>query len=332
MSVTTSAATRPTHRDIGLSIDRNSKLSLTRQLKQQIISKIYFGIIRESSKLPSVRELSGRLKVNPKTIRKTYHELQNDGYLIIKPRVGVVVKAPVINSDRLDTHVKRIKFVRQNILEASSLGLSPQQLVTLIQKLDNPPDRKQLSVVVIECNREQNQWFADQIKSTLNITTHEVLLEELAHPTDDVKDRLVKAQCFATTHFHWNTVCEYTQRNNKPVLQLRLAPLAFKTIVDIAKVEPVGFFASDIKFLHGMKRALMTVAPKLKEGHILTANIDNPKQVRSVISQINTAFVSPLCVDRISALNAKVQVQTLAFKRMIALESMDTLQAALLMD
>ena len=71
-------------------------------------------------------------KTNPKTIRKTYHELQNDGYLIIKPRVGVVVKAPVINSDRLDTHVKRIKFVRQNILEASALGLSPQQLVTLI--------------------------------------------------------------------------------------------------------------------------------------------------------------------------------------------------------
>ena len=186
MSVTTSADTRPTHRDIGLSIDRNSKIPFTRQLKQQIISKIYFGIIRGSSKLPSVRELSGRLKVNPKTIRKTYHELQNDGYLIIKPRVGVVVKAPVINNDRLDTHVKRIKFVRQNILEASALGLSPQQLVTLIQKLDNPPDRKQQSIVVIECNREQNQWFADQIKATLNITTHEVLLEGLAHPPDDV--------------------------------------------------------------------------------------------------------------------------------------------------
>ena len=329
MSVTTSAETRPTHRDIGLSIDRNSKLSLTRQLKQQIISKIYFGIIRGSSKLPSVRELSGRLKVNPKTIRKTYHELQNDGYLIIKPRVGVVVKAPVINSDRLDTHVERIKFVRQNILEASALGLSPQQLVTLI---DNPPVRKQLSVVVIECNREQNQWFANQIKSTLNITAHEVLLEELANPTDDVKDRLIKAQCFATTHFHWNAVCEYTQRNNKPLLQLRLAPQAFKTIIDIAKIEPVGFFASDIKFLQGMQRALMTVAPKLKEEHLLTADINNPKQVRSVIAQINTAFVSPLCVDQISDLNAKVQVQTLAFKRMIALESMDTLQAALLME
>lgn len=332
MSVTTSADIRPTHRDIGLSIDRNSKLSFTRQLKQQIISKIYFGIIRGSSKLPSVRELSGRLKVNPKTIRKTYHELQNDGYLIIKPRVGVVVKAPVINSDRLDTHVKRIKFVRQNILEASTLGLSPEQLVTLIQKLDNPPDRKQLSVVVIECNREQNQWFANQIRSTLNITAHEVLLEELANPTDEVKDRLIKAQCFATTHFHWNTVCEYTQRNNKPVLQLRLAPQAFKTIVDIAKVEPVGFFASDIKFLQGMQRALMTVAPKLKEEHILTADINDPKQVRSVSTQINTAFVSPLCVDRVSSLNAEVQVHTLAFKRMIALESMDTLQAALLME
>ena len=332
MSVTTSADTRPTHRDIGLSIDRNSKISFTRQLKQQIISKIYFGVIRGSSKLPSVRELSGRLKVNPKTIRKTYHELQNDGYLIIKPRVGVIVKTPVINSDRLDTHVNRIKLVRQHILEASALGLSPQQLVTLIQNLDNPPNHKQLSVVVIECNREQNQWFVNQIKSTLNITAHEVLLEELVNPTAEVKDRLVKAQCFATTHFHWNTVCEYTQRNNKPVLQLRLAPQAFKTIVDIATLEPVGFFASDTKFLQGMKRALMTVAPKLKEEHILTADINDSKQVRSVTAQINTAFISPFCVDRIPDLNAKVQVQILAFKRMIALESMDTLQAALLME
>ena len=76
----------------------------------------------------------------------------------------------------------------------------------------------------------------------------------------------------------------------------------------------------------------MTVAPKLKKEHILTADINDPKQVRSVTTKINTAFVSPLCVDQISALNAKVQVQTLAFKRMIALESMDTLQAALLME
>ena len=81
-----------------------------------------------------------------------------------------------------------------------------------------------------------------------------------------------------------------------------------------------------------MQRALMTVAPKLKEEHLLTADINNPKQVRSVTAQVNTAFVSPLCVDQISDLNAKVQVQTLAFKRMIALESMDTLQAALLME
>jgi len=94
----------------------------------------------------------------------------------------------------------------------------------------------------------------------------------------------------------------------------------------------VGLFASDIKFLQGMQRALMTVAPKLKEELILTADINNLKQVRSVTTQIHTAFVSPLCVDQIAALKAKVQVQTLANTEMIALESMDTLQAALLME
>lgn len=50
-----------------------------------IKSAIAGGILKEGEKLPSVRELSKELTVNPNTVSKAYQELMHEG-IIVKER------------------------------------------------------------------------------------------------------------------------------------------------------------------------------------------------------------------------------------------------------
>lgn len=322
----------PVRQRLDLVIDRHARASCTDQLKRQIISKIHFGKIAAPAKLPSVRQLASRLHVNPKTIRKVYHELQAEGYLAIRPRVGVTVKPPVVNSDRLTMHAMRLRFARRSIQEASQLGLSAAQLATLIQRISAPPRMNRTAVTVVECNREQNHWYARQIESALHIRTYEILLDDLDHPKADVLDHITHSRCLVTTHYHWEEVCERAERYGRPVLQLRLNPRVFEAIVRQAQAEPIGLLATDSTFLGGLKRALSTVAPSVREDHILTADIGDPKAARKLLATVKSVFVSPLCAERVAELQPRARVQVLSFKNMIAAESLETLEAALMMD
>ncbi len=50
---------------------------LTEQFRQQILS----GVLAEGEQLPSVRELAGRLTINPNTIARAYRELEAGGWI-----------------------------------------------------------------------------------------------------------------------------------------------------------------------------------------------------------------------------------------------------------
>ena len=76
------------------SIDVASRTPIYRQLADQIRSAIARGRLRANARLPSVRDLSRRLVVNPNTVARVYTELERDGSLVTRPGMGVFVAAP----------------------------------------------------------------------------------------------------------------------------------------------------------------------------------------------------------------------------------------------
>lgn len=71
--------------------------SLSRPLYQQIIDQIKrdiaIGRLKEGEKLPTVRELSVQLAINPNTIGKAYRQLEQDKIIVTRPGAGAFVAA-----------------------------------------------------------------------------------------------------------------------------------------------------------------------------------------------------------------------------------------------
>jgi len=72
-------------------IDLHSGVPIYRQVIEQIQRQVLTGELVEGQQLESVRELAGRLKVNPMTISKAYSLLEGEGLLERRRGVGLFV-------------------------------------------------------------------------------------------------------------------------------------------------------------------------------------------------------------------------------------------------
>ena len=64
-----------------ISIDYKDSRSLHEQIEDGIKTLIINNILKEDEQLPSVRELSVTLTVNPNTVQKAYKQLETEGYI-----------------------------------------------------------------------------------------------------------------------------------------------------------------------------------------------------------------------------------------------------------
>lgn len=111
-------------------------ISLNKNIYQQIVDNtkdlITKGILKESDKMPSVREMASLLKVNISTVQKAYQILEKEKIIETMIGRGTFVTSNldniVINYDRLDNLL--LDLVR----EAKILGMSK---VALLEKVDN---------------------------------------------------------------------------------------------------------------------------------------------------------------------------------------------------
>jgi len=75
-----------------LKVDPHSDIPIYRQMVDAIVAAIEAGEIRIGDKLPSIRELSAKLKINPNTTAKVYRELELRGFLESRAGAGCFVR------------------------------------------------------------------------------------------------------------------------------------------------------------------------------------------------------------------------------------------------
>lgn len=81
-----------------LQLDLKSRKSIYEQVMDQLKEQIMTGQMATEEKLPSVRELSKSITVNPNTVQKAYRELERQGYVYTTSGVGTFV------ADRSEIH------------------------------------------------------------------------------------------------------------------------------------------------------------------------------------------------------------------------------------
>ena len=116
-------------------LDLKSRKSIYEQIVDNVKELIIMGVLKTEDKIPSVRELSKTLTVNPNTIQKAYRELENQGYLYTVSGLGTFISSPAeIQMD--EKKIRDVKdHIRGNIKELFYLGLSLDMIKKLTEDL-----------------------------------------------------------------------------------------------------------------------------------------------------------------------------------------------------
>jgi GntR family transcriptional regulator len=75
-----------------LKVDPHSEVPIYKQMVNAIVTAIETHAIQVGDKLPSIRELSAQLKINPNTTAKVYRELELRGFLESRAGAGCFVR------------------------------------------------------------------------------------------------------------------------------------------------------------------------------------------------------------------------------------------------
>jgi GntR family transcriptional regulator len=123
-------------------IDTHSGVPIYRQVIEQIRRQIMTGQLGEGGQLPTVRDLAGRLKVNPMTVSKAYSLLEIEGLVERRRGVGLfVAKLSKRQKERITKEMLE-GIVKKAAITAVQLGVSEQEVKEVLLKLYRQYDKK----------------------------------------------------------------------------------------------------------------------------------------------------------------------------------------------
>lgn len=116
-----------------ISLDYKSGKSIHEQIQDGIKSLIISGVLKEDDKLPSVRELSISLTVNPNTVQKAYKELENEGLIYSLKAKGNFV-AKVEKADKAKQE-KLLDDLRKTLRELKFSGVEKDRINSTVNEI-----------------------------------------------------------------------------------------------------------------------------------------------------------------------------------------------------
>lgn len=114
-------------------IDSTSSVPIYAQLIEQVRRAIAAGVLQPGDALPSLREVSTRMRINPLTVTRAYRELEAAGIVVTEHGRGTFVSAltntlgPDYRQDALNKAMDRM------LVEARHLGATPDEIRTALE-------------------------------------------------------------------------------------------------------------------------------------------------------------------------------------------------------
>jgi|SRR5216683_5844707 DNA-binding transcriptional regulator YhcF (GntR family) len=112
-------------------LDGRSGVSPYLQLIQQVRQALRLGMLTEGDQLPTVKDVVGRLAINPNTVLKAYRELEYEGLVAARPGVGTFV-TKTLADESLAAHGELRTELQRWLARARRAGLDEESIEALI--------------------------------------------------------------------------------------------------------------------------------------------------------------------------------------------------------
>ena len=118
-----------------ISIDRQSHKSICEQIVDNTKEFIVRELILCDEKLPSVRELSKQLRVNPNTIQKAYSILEDQGYIYTSKGLGSFVSKSYQGKIDESEFISAKKLIKDGLDKLFYLGIGLEESNKIISEM-----------------------------------------------------------------------------------------------------------------------------------------------------------------------------------------------------
>ncbi|NLL17781.1 MAG: GntR family transcriptional regulator [Clostridia bacterium] len=118
-----------------LNIDARSSKPIYEQIVEQVKENIMKGILQPGDRLPSVREMSTLLTINPNTVSKAYQELEREKAIETIRGKGTFVTQnyqPKKDEDKLQEVRDLLKKV---VIESHYMGLGQAEIIAMLEDI-----------------------------------------------------------------------------------------------------------------------------------------------------------------------------------------------------
>jgi GntR family transcriptional regulator len=114
-------------------LDTRSGIAPYLQLIQQVRQALRLGLLQEGDRLPTVKEVSGALAINPNTVLKAYRELEYEGLAAARPGVGTFV-TKTLADESVAAHQELSQHLIGWISKARAAGLDDESIEALFRQ------------------------------------------------------------------------------------------------------------------------------------------------------------------------------------------------------
>ncbi len=114
-------------------LDGRSGVAPYLQLIQQVRQALRLGLLREGDQLPTVKDVSGSLAINPNTVLKAYRELEYEGLAAARPGVGTFV-TKTLSSDSIAAYTELSRDLEGWLSKARGAGLDDESIGAIFQR------------------------------------------------------------------------------------------------------------------------------------------------------------------------------------------------------
>ena len=116
-----------------LTLDKMSRTPIYEQIINNICREISAGVLAEEIQLPSVRELSATLGINPNTVQKAFHILEEEH--LMESRTGakscMTLPPDILDALRREVLSDELRTMARTLRQ---LGISKEEALRLIEQ------------------------------------------------------------------------------------------------------------------------------------------------------------------------------------------------------
>jgi GntR family transcriptional regulator len=116
-----------------ITVDPHSAIPIYKQMIEAIVARIESNELADGEKLPSIRELSAQLSINPNTTVRVYRELEIRGYIESRAGSGSFVRPMNENAAAAAKQARMQDFFKQMLGEAKAHRIDEHDLLQFLK-------------------------------------------------------------------------------------------------------------------------------------------------------------------------------------------------------